>query len=224
MILAFISIDLVKSWVLNHGWWGGAFISFGLLFACGLGLPLPEDVPLIVTGAFLCKARGGMETWQAWAIVGALNWLGIICGDVSLYWISRRYGRAVTKAPLIGRHLTLERIDRVGGWFAHYGVMVVAVGRLIAGIRGAMVVAAGITRFNFAKFIIADGLAAVVSGGLFMVVGHYLGESLNDAMIHKFKNYFAIGAVVLALMVALYIVWRHRSNPPAVKPIEAQAT
>ena len=42
---------------------------------------------------------------------------------------------------------------------------------MFAGIRGAMVVAAGAMRFNFIKFVIADGLAALVSGGLFVWLG-----------------------------------------------------
>ena len=32
---------------------GGYYVIFALLFACGLGLPLPEDVPLIIGGYFV---------------------------------------------------------------------------------------------------------------------------------------------------------------------------
>lgn len=208
------SIDSLKEWVLQHGWWPSAFGSFLLLFTCGLGVPVPEDVPLIITGALLCRRTGDFSAWHAWVIVASLNWLGIMLGDTCLYWISRRLGRAALKLPLIRNHVTIERIDKMGGFFSRYGVLVVGVGRLLAGIRGAMVMAAGITRFGFGKFILADGLAAVVSGGLFMLLGHYVGENLNDATIHKFKHWFVIGAVVLALLVALWIVYKLRSHPP----------
>ncbi|MGN6504312.1 MAG: DedA family protein [Tepidisphaeraceae bacterium] len=214
MILA-LSIDLVKTWILQRGWWGGAFVSFLLLFACGLGLPLPEDIPLIISGAFLCHDPNGVAI-KEWIIVGSLNWLGIVGGDICLYWISRHFGRNVTKLPFIGNHITEDRIDKVGGWFETYGVGVVAVGRLFAGIRGAMVITAGITRFNFAHFLNADVLAAIVSGGLFMLLGHWVGESLNDQTIHRFKHYFVIGAVLLAIGLVGYIIWKRRSH--AKKP------
>ena len=216
-MLAALSINLAKSWILNHGWWGGAFISFALLFACGLGLPLPEDIPLIITGAFLVQDPSG-RVWEEWLIVGALNWLGIVGGDICLYWISRRVGRNVTRLPLIGSHITLERIDKVGGWFAQYGVGVVAVGRLFAGIRGAMVITAGITKFNFAKFVVADGLAAIVSGGLFMLLGHWAGDKLNDDVVHRFKHYFVLGAIVLAVALVGYILWKRRSQQTVLVP------
>jgi len=216
MLLAMFSINTVKGWMTGQGFWGGAFISFALLFACGLGLPMPEDIPLIITGAFLCQPNEpgivGMELWEKWAIVGALNWAGIIGGDVCLYWIARRYGMNITRAPIIGKHVTLERIETVRGWFDRYGMGVVAVGRLLAGIRGAMVITAGAIKFNFLKFLIADGLAAIVSGGMFMLLGYWVGKSLDDKLINEFKHWFIAGAIVLLCLLVAYIIWRKRTH------------
>ena len=204
--LALISIDTVKDWMSGGGFWGGAFFSFALLFTCGLGMPVPEDIPLIVSGAFLATDT------KTWIIVGFLNWAGIIGGDCCLYFLARRYGMNITRAPVIGKHVTLDRIQKVEGLFEKYGVMVVAVGRLFAGIRGAMVVTAGAIRFNFWKFFIADSIAAIISGGLFMLLGHYLGRTLNDAMIEKYKHWFILGAIGFAVLLVAYILWRRRSH------------
>src|SRR5436853_2792945 len=54
---------------------GGYYVIFGLLFACGLGLPLPEDVPLIIGGYFV--ATGHLHL----TILAISAWLGIIGGD-----------------------------------------------------------------------------------------------------------------------------------------------
>lgn len=219
LLLATISIDTAKEWIVNnsHGWWGGALISFAALFLCGLGLPLPEDVPLIVTGAFLVQDPNG-HVWEEWLIVGGLNWLGIMGGDVMLYWISRKLGRNVTKLPLIGKHVTNDRIDKVGGWFNQYGVAVVAVGRLVAGIRGAMVVTAGISRFHFGKFLIADGIAAVISGGLFMLLGHWLGDTLTDAVFKKYSHWFLLGAITLVVLLVAYMLYKRRTHKDPLVP------
>ncbi len=222
-LIAILSIDAVKGWITNQGWWSGAFISFGLLFACGLGFPLPEDIPLIITGAFLCQPSEHMPLWQAWAIVGALNWAGIIGGDVCLYWIARRYGMNITRAPIIGKHVTLTRITKVQGWFEKYGVGVVAVGRLFAGIRGAMVITAGTIKFNFIKFLIADSLAAIVSGGMFMLLGYWVGKTLDDKLISEFKHWFIAGAIVVVCLTAAYIIWRMRAKRSVAEKLVDEA-
>ncbi len=188
---------------------GGYYVLFGLLAACGLGLPLPEDIPLITAGAFV--ARGQMNL----AVAAIVAWCGIIGGDCILYSISRRYGMGVTKLPLIGKHVTETRIRRVQVLFEKYGVGVIFIGRMFAGIRGAMVVACGVIRYNFLTFIIADGLGAVVSGGFFLFVGHFLGKNLNEENITKFKHWFVGGGILIAVIFIGYMIWRRKHHTPS---------
>jgi membrane protein DedA with SNARE-associated domain len=183
---------------------------FLLLFACGLGLPLPEDIPLIVGGFFIAKG------WNVW-VVSVLAWLGIIGGDCVLYALGHKYGLNITRVPFIGKHLTEARILKAQQLFDRYGIWVVAVGRMFAGIRGAMVVAAGTTRFNFIKFVIADGLAALVSGGLFVALGYYLGRKLENvdeirAKIKPYEHWVILGIVLIVVLIIGYIIWRHRKK------------
>jgi len=200
----------VEAWI-SHG---GPAMIFILLFACGLGLPLPEDIPLIIAGALLVKSP------TTWVIGGICAWCGIIGGDCVLYYLGRRFGLEITRLPFIGKHVTKERIQRVEELFNQYGVGVVGVGRLFAGIRGAMVVAAGATKFNFIKFIIADGLAAIVSGGLFMLLGHWLGAKLMEPetqkKIHEFKEWFFVGGVVLGIVLVIWIIWKRKRSPQII--------
>ncbi len=194
---------------------GGYLMLFGLLFACGVGLPLPEDIPLTISGFLV--AKGHMH------IVGAAiaGWCGIIGGDLLLYNFGRRYGLNITRVPFIGKHVTEQRIKQAETLFERYGIWVVAVGRLFAGVRGAMVIAAGTIRFNLVKFIIADGLAAIVSGGLFLWLGHWVGTTLGSIeKLQKFREEKIAGVehwVLLGLGIAViafiaYIWWRRRTH------------
>src|SRR3954469_1180166 len=122
---------------------GGYAVLFGLLFACGLGLPLPEDIPLILAGVLI--AKGQMHLVPA-AIAA---WCGIIGGDIALYHFGKKFGLEITRVRFVGKHLTRQRIEWMEQLFERYGIFVVAVGRLIAIVRGAMVVAAGAARYNF---------------------------------------------------------------------------
>src|SRR5438034_963149 len=112
---------------------GGVYVIFGLLFACGLGLPLPEDIPLIIGGYF--AATGHLHL----VALAIFSWLGIIGGDCMLYYFGHRYGLNITRVPFVGKHVTKSRIESAEQLFHRWGIWVVAVGRLFAGIRGAMV-------------------------------------------------------------------------------------
>jgi membrane protein DedA with SNARE-associated domain len=195
-------LQVVDSWIEG----GGIAVLFGLLFACGLGLPLPEEIPLMVSGALI--ANGKMHFVPA-AIAA---WCGIMGGDMVLYHFGKRFGLEITRVRFIGKHLTKERIEKLKEMFQSYGVFVVGVGRMFTGVRGAMVVAAGAVRYSLVKFLIADGLAAVVSGGFFMFVGHWAGASLNEKTIKKFKYWFLSCAVVVACLGLAWILWRLRRD------------
>jgi membrane protein DedA with SNARE-associated domain len=206
-LLALFSLDQVERWFE----WGGYFILFGLLFACGLGLPLPEDVPLLLGGYFV--ALGQMHL--VW--VALLAWLGIIGGDCCLYWLSRKYGMNITKVRFIGSHVTESRILWAEKKFDEYGVWVVAVCRLFAGVRGAMVIAAGVVRFNFIKFVIADGIAALFSGGLFVYLGWLAGKKLGSVAdmrrkIEHYEHYVVVGLVGAVVLFAVYLWWRRKKH------------
>jgi membrane protein DedA with SNARE-associated domain len=206
-LLALLSPERVEAWVT----WGGPFVIFALLFACGLGLPLPEDIPLLVGGYF--AGRGEMHL----VTVGVLAWVGIIGGDCVLYWLARKYGLNVTRLPLIGRHVTKKRILWAEAKFERYGIWVVAVCRLFAGVRGAMVIAAGAIRYNFLKFLIADGIAALISGGLFVYLGYLAGKHLGSVAdmrqrMKHYEHYVIAGIIVAAVLLVAYAVWRHRRH------------
>jgi membrane protein DedA with SNARE-associated domain len=199
-----IDVAAIEQWIA----YGGPPMIFGLLFACGLGLPLPEDLPLLAGGYFI--GSGTMHPVP----VCTLAWLGIVGGDCMLYRLGRKYGLNITKVPVIGRHVTQERILRAERLFDRWGVWVVAVGRLVAGIRGAMVVAAGATKFNFVKFLIADGIAALVSGGLFVALGWWLSRFGNFQDVVRIveprvKTFVYVLLAVAALWL-LYVWWAGR--------------
>ncbi len=204
--LAFFGLNLDKVMSLIGS--GGYPVLFGLLFACGVGLPLPEDIPLTVAGIFV--GRGHMSL----AMAAVTAWCGIIGGDCVLYYLGHKYGLNITRLPLIGHHVTKERIQRAEVLFEKYGIWVVAVGRLFAGIRGGMVVAAGTIRFNFLKFVIADGLAALVSGGLFIALGMWLGQKMEllEKKMHEFKIGIGIFGVLAAIALVCYMYWRRKSH------------
>ncbi len=132
------------------------------------------------------------------------------------------------KIPLLGKHITQARLDRAENLFRKYGAWMVALGRMFMGIRGAMVVAAGTSRLKLHKFLIADGLAAIVSGGLFMFLG-YWGAKNGPAMGHRvriFRHTMWSAAGVIAIILIIFFFWRdrRRNGRPSGDPSELHAS
>jgi membrane protein DedA with SNARE-associated domain len=204
-LAVYFEVNTVKLWLLKGSY--GAL--FGLLFSCGLGLPLPEDVPLIAAGILIYHHQMHL------ALAAPLAWLGIIGGDCILYTLGYRYGENISKLPLIGKHVTHARLQRAETLFRKYGAWMVAVGRLFMGIRGAMIVAAGTSRLKFHKFIVADGLAAIVSGGMFMFLGYWGGE-YGPQMVHRIKTFkytLWISAGIIGILLIIFFFRRERRRP-----------
>ncbi len=85
---------------------------------------------------------------------------------------------------------------------------------MVAGIRGA---AWSSVQERFAltssNSLLPTVWAAIVSGGLFLLLGHWIGVELGDRAakkkIHEFKEFFILGAAILiGGLVLLYIQWK----------------
>jgi len=181
---------------------------FLLLFLSGVGLPLPEDVPLIAAGVAI--ARRGM----IWSIAGPVAWFAMMLGDSALYVFGYALGRKVMHLPILGKHLSEIRLKRCERWFDHWGIWAVGIGRMFAGIRTAIVVTAGTMRFHYLKLLLADGVAAIVSGGAFMILGYFAATHAEQAidLVEPYSlvlKYIALGGC-LVLIVVLW--WRSRAR------------
>jgi membrane protein DedA with SNARE-associated domain len=206
----------VYHWMERYGY----FALFGVLFACGLGLPVPEDIPLVIAGIFV--AHGKMHL----AIAAVCAWLGIVGGDIVLYHLGKSLGLEIKRIPIIGHHISTRRIDYLHRMFERYGIGVVAVGRMFAGVRGTMVFVAGTIRFTLWKFILVDGLAAIVSGGLFLMLGYWFGSNteLLRRYVHEGKKWTLLLAAIGVVGLGIWIYLRQKKANQGVAESEEPPT
>jgi membrane protein DedA with SNARE-associated domain len=178
---------------------------FLILLACGLGVPLPEDISLIL-GGFL--AHKGAANLPVMMVVG---FAGILAGDSLIFYFGRRLGSKVGRKPggFFARVITPEKRAKVEGLFEKHGHKVVMVARFMPGVRAVTYFSAGSVGMPYWRFIFWDGLAALLSAPVFVYLGFHFGSEL-DFLISKLKEgqYVVLG--VLAVIGLGWFLWKRR--------------
>jgi len=185
---------------------------FAGLLLCGLGLPVPEDIILIVAG-FLAGQNG-------WPILPPIlvTYAGILIGDSFIFLVGRSVGHKILRSKLAQKILSPERLEKSREAFHKYGIWVCFFGRFLPGVRTAIFFTGGTLKYPFYKFFLMDGLAALISAPLFVWLGYWAGETLSENMplleqyIKTFKTYFAGGIFVVFIIVALVLYIRSKKK------------
>jgi membrane protein DedA with SNARE-associated domain len=198
-----------------------------VLVTASLGVPIPEDLPLIAAGVIL---RLHPETASLTGTF-VVSLVGIICGDIILYGLGRRWGRGVFQHRSIRWLITPRRLAAVSQHFRRYGTWVCFFGRFVLGVRAAMCITAGVTRFPFWRFLLADLGGAVLSIPLFLGLGYLFAPMLGTLHQYVFQAQRAL-LLLVATGLTMLIVHEYRRHAyrrsartdraaPAVPPVPA---
>jgi membrane protein DedA with SNARE-associated domain len=179
------------------------FLIFGILLACGLGLPIPEDITLFAAG--LAAYYGLTSLW----LVILVAYLGVLVGDSLIFYLGATYGRKLTKKWFFGKLLPEERLTIVRSEFHKKGNRLIFAARFMPGLRAPMYFSAGTLHLPFRVFFFYDGLAAFISVPTIIGAVYYFGDELDRVVrvIQKVEHsiVFVIITVVLAIIGKWYI-------------------
>lgn len=194
---SFLDQVLARILMGSHG--AMAYLSiFAVLVACGLGVPLPEDVSLILGGFLVYKGVANL-----WGMV-ATGFLGILVGDSLIYLAGRRVGlRVRTGHGWLARVVTPPRRRFVEGLFARHGEKIVIGARFMPGVRAVTYFIAGSAGMPYPRFICFDGLAALGSAPLFVLLGYRFGKHIQH-VIELMKRYQLIA---VGLLLGTVLLW-----------------
>ena len=181
---------------------------FFVLVICGFGVPIPEDLTLVTGGVI-----SGMGYTNP-HIMFAVGMLGVLVGDGIMFAAGRIWGQKILRFKPIARIMTPKRYEQVQEKFDKYGNRVLFVARFLPGLRTAVFVTAGISRkVSYLRFIIMDGLAALISVPIWIYLGEYGAHNIDWLMakMHSLQSgifvILGIGAAVVA-----WIWWKKRQR------------
>jgi len=175
---------------------------FTLLVACGLGLPLPEDVALITGGYLAGKGPPiGVGSLPLMILVGLA---GILIGDSIIFRAGATYGVALLQTRL-GKHVPGEKVERIIGLFERHGPKFIMMARFLPGVRAVTYFVAGTTGVPYWKFLLYDGIAACASAPAWVLLGHWAGTHRMLRKAWQYAKEVQIG--IIAVVLAIIVVW-----------------
>jgi len=168
-----------------------------LLFLGEIGLPFPEDATLLLSGFLI--AHGVTKLVPTLLVVYG----GLLVTDFSLYLIGKKYGRRLFEHKTFQKLLTPDRFKRIEEKFKQWGIWVILLGRHIFGLRAQIFLAAGVVRISPLKFLLADGLSAMVTMILMMGIGYIGGNSVQVLQ----KDISRVEHFAFLTFVLLVVAW-----------------
>lgn len=186
---------------IEHFTYGGIVL---VLLLGGLGVPLPEELPILAAGAL---AR---EAVIRWWIALPLCIVGVLVGDVVLYWAGHHWGERLLGWRVVRFVLTEARERRLLSAYRRHGLKIVVIARHVVGLRAAAFLTAGIARLPFWKFLLVDTAAACVGVPVSFGFAYFFTDQLRAILddIHRVERWLLLlGLLTLAGWVTLR-VWR----------------
>lgn len=188
-------------------------IILGILMACGIGLPLPEDITLFVGGVI--SYYGITDLW----VMIAVAMFGVIFGDSIIFLLGAKYGKKLVKKWFFHKLLPDERLEAVKKKFHERGNKLIFAARFMPGFRAPIFFSAGTLHLPYRVFLFYDGTAALISVPTIIGAIYYFGDQLDRVVrvIQKVEH-----GIVLVIVLALATIvakwyWTHRKlNSAAV--------
>jgi len=185
---------LVSS-TIEHFTYVGLFL---VLVLCGLGLPVPEELPLL-TGGFLVY-RGITQ----YPTTLAISFVGVMAGDNSLFFLGRRFGTGGLRYLGFVRPGYRQRIERLKMFMDRHGNMAIFYARFLAGVRALIYLTAGSAGMTPRRFVVYDALGAIISVPLAVSLGYFFGDQI-DLAIRYIGGFDRVVLAAVAASIIFYV-------------------
>ncbi len=185
-----------------------------ILILGGLGLPIPEEAPVILAAVL---SRNG-KLLPPLALATCL--IGVLAGDFVVYFLGYVYGEKVLSQPLTRRLLTRAREAQIKGYFHRHGFKILVLGRFAVGFRTAAYLTAGILKLPPLKLFCIDLVAASLSTFLMFGLGFMFAHQIQSG-IREMQQWFtlALGAGVAIWLFYRFYSGRKRAGLPVGPPV-----
>jgi membrane protein DedA with SNARE-associated domain len=175
-----------------------SFFAFLLLF--GFTLPISEEIALALVG--MAARASAMNIFMAVAVACP----ALMLADFGYYMLAKAIGPKLLRSRLFARLVRPESVLQGEHYFEKRGTRILFACRFVVGLRAPAIVAAGLLRMKFKRFIAYDTAAILISTPVWLAVGYAFGAQF-DSKVGIIEKIFAYCAPV-AVLVGAVLVYR----------------
>jgi membrane protein DedA with SNARE-associated domain len=191
-------LPFLLSFLLLYKYW----TIFVLVFIAAVIVPIPVNTLLLAAGAF---ASQGYFSFSISIVVAVL---ANVLGDCFDFFLARRYNRQIL-------HLMHIRVPtyfaRLEAFVQKYPGSAIFLTRFVGTIEPIVSLLCGFIGIGFMTFLLYDFLGNLVSNGIVLGAGYFLGIHWQDfSGLFSTTDYILVGLIIVAVLCI--VMWRKKRN------------
>lgn len=188
----------------------------GMMMLSAVGFPIPEELTLISVGilAFMGAHPQHFPPPYAGAPVVSVHTASIIAftavvgADFLIYVIGRVFGRKLLYHPRVRRFFPEDMMRRVEEWTHKYGAYACGIFRFTPGLRFPGHLACGMLQYPAWKFLLIDGIAALIS----VPTQIYLLAHYGEPILMKLRQFKIVLFSVIGVLIIYFVIKKLRQR------------
>jgi membrane protein DedA with SNARE-associated domain len=181
------------------------YLGVAIVFlACGLGLPLPEEIVLVAAGYVCFKGFASID-YMMLACAGS-----ILAGDAVPFLLGRVFGPRLLRLRPMRIIVNRRRLAKLDLWFRRRGDLAVFFARFVPGLRVVAYFTAGTLRMRVHRFLLLDVAGIALVCPLLVFLGYHFGDVIDHLILMVQRVERGLLWTVIGALVVLAVVWSLR--------------
>lgn len=183
------------------------FVQWLLLYRYLILFPLVAiEGPIITIIAGSLVATGFMNVFIVFPVVVA----GDLFGDSFYYFLGKWGGTKLVEKWGHFFGFNPKQAENLKNHFNNHAGKTLFLGKISHGIGGVFLVAAGMAKMPYSRFIWFNFLATIIKTAVLLLVGYYFGQALTR--INSIVQIVAFVLIIILIVVAIFYFYRYKKT------------
>lgn len=195
-------MDTIQIWVSHYGYFG----IFSLLFLGIVGIPIPDETLLALSGYLVYKGDLSMAPTFLSAFLGSMTGISIsyAIGTTFGHYVLIKYGHFI--------RITEDRLQRAHNWFERTGRWALLVGYFIPGVRHVVAILAGTSELQLWEFALFASGGAFLWTSTFILIGYLFGDKWELILSHLHEHLWLVSSIIVVVLFFSLLYRKKRKN------------
>lgn len=188
----------------------------GMMILSSVGFPLPEEVTLVSVGVLAFMGANPEHFPPPYIGAPVVNvhtasviaFFAVLGSDTLIYFIGRKFGRKILYHPRMQKMFSENMMRKVEEWTHKYGAYACGIFRFTPGLRFPGHLICGVMHFPVWKFLVIDGLAALIS----VPTQIYLLAHYGEPILMKLRQFKIVFFSVIGLLLVYFLIKKLREK------------